>query len=163
MSALAAGKKAPAFKLKDLEGRSHSPDLRDRDLALLVFYHRECPVCQFSAPFIARIADTIKSPQIKIWGISQDPEDESEVFANEKGLRMPILVDEPPYPVSNAYEITNVPTLFVIDGKHTIIKNCVGFSKADFSEIARMLADRAGVEPPDLFTGRSDVPALKPG
>lgn len=163
MASLAPGKKAPAFKLKDLEGRLHSPELKDRDLALLVFYHRECPVCQFSAPFIAKIANALKSPRVKMWGISQDPEDESEAFANEKGLRMPILVDEPPYQVSNAYGITNVPTLFVIDGKHTIVKNCVGFSKADFSRIARMLADRAGVEAPDLFTGRSDVPALKPG
>lgn len=164
MAALAPGAKAPAFELEDLDGKLHSlRELRDGDLALLVFYYRECPVCQFSAPFIAGMAAAIKSPRVKLWAISQDPPDESEAFANEKGLRMPILIDRPPFPVANAYGVTNVPTLFLIDSKGKILKNCVGFSKADFGEIARKLASQAGVKPVDLFGGRMDIPAIRPG
>jgi peroxiredoxin len=163
MAALEAGTKAPVFSLRDIEGKAHSlRELHSGDLALLIFYHRECPVCQFSAQFFAIMANKIKSSCVAIWGISQDAEDESEEFANERGLTMPILIDAPHYAVSNAYGVTNVPTLFVIEGGK-IVKNCVGFSRDDFTEIAAMLARKAGVAPPDLFAGRKDIPAVRPG
>jgi peroxiredoxin len=165
MAALEPGALAPAFELDDIDGKRHSlGELPTGDLLLLAFYHRACPTCQFSAPAIGAIARAAASPTVKAWGISQDPEDESAQFAAEKGLAMPILVDEAPYRVSAAYGLTNVPTLFVIDGRRRIAKTCVGFSKADFLDLAALLAKHAALKnPPDIFAGYREVPAFKPG
>lgn len=76
---------------------------------------------------------------------------------------MAVLVDEPPYAVSEAYGLSNVPTLFLVGGRRTIVKNCVGFSKRDFTDFADAMADRAGVAAPDLFAGYPSLPDLRPG
>ncbi len=114
-------------------------------------------------PFIGAIARAIKSPRARVWGVSEDPEGESRAFARATGLEMPILIDAPPCAVSASYGLTNVPTLFLIGGGHKIIKNCVGFSKADFLEFAATLAQKAEVAVPDIFAGRDDIPELRPG
>jgi peroxiredoxin len=165
MAALEPGALGPAFELEDLDGKRRSlKELSADDLLLLAFYHRACPTCQFSAPAIGAIARAVAGPHVKVWGISEDPEDESAQFAEEKGLKMPILIDEAPYKVSESYGLTNVPTLFLIDGRRRIVQTCVGFSKADFLDIAARLADKAGLKRvPDIFTGYSEVPAIKPG
>jgi peroxiredoxin len=164
MAALERGSIAPSFQLPDLDGKSRSlAETRDGDLLLLAFYHSGCPTSHFAMPFIGAIARAIKSPRAKVWGISEDPEGESLAFARELGLEMPILSDAPPCAVSASYGLTNVPTLFLIDGGHRIIKNCVGFSKADFLEFAATLARKAGVMAPDIFDGRDDIPELRPG
>jgi peroxiredoxin len=165
MAALEPGATAPAFELESLDGKRHSlRELSSGDLLLLAFYHRTCPTCQFSAPAIGAIARAVAAPTVRVWGISQDPEDESAQFANEKRLGMPILIDEPPYKVSAAYGLTNVPTLFVIDGRRRIVKTCVGFSKADFLDIAALLAKHAALEQPSgIFATYREVPAFKPG
>ena len=164
MAALEPGAKAPSFELTDLDGKSRSLKQIGRgDMALLVFYHRACPTCQFAMPFVGAMARAIKSPHAQIWGVSQDEDDESAAFAQDKGLAMPILIDPAPFRVSDAYGLTNVPTLFLIDGSGKIVMNCVGFAKADFSEIAAALAKRAGTKTPDLFAGRDDIAAMKPG
>lgn len=164
MAALESGAKAPSFELTDLDGKRRSlKQIGGDDLLLLVFYHRACPTCQFSMPFVGAMAQAIKSPHAQIWGVSQDEEDESAAFAQDKGLAMPIMIDPAPFRVSDAYGLTNVPTLFLIDGSGKVVMNCVGFSKADFIEIAAALAKRAGTKTPDLFAGRDDVPAMKPG
>lgn len=164
MSALEPGAIAPDFKLIDLDGKRHSlAEIGRDDLLLLAFYHGECPTCQFAMPAIGAMARKAKSPRVKVWGVSEDPEDESAAFAAEMDLRMPILIDAEPYRVSAAYGLSNVPTLFLIDGKHRIVKQCAGFSKADFLAIAATLVKEAHGRAPDIFRGYREVPAMRPG
>ena len=163
MAALEPGCDAPAFRLEGLDGEVHSlDDLAPGDLLLLVFYHGACPTCQFAMPFIGNLTRGLASSRAKVWGISQDEKDETLRFAGDKGLKMPLMVDAPPYPVSQAYGMTNVPTLFLIDHQKRIVATCVGFSKADFLGIAQSLARNAGLDIPDIFSG-AEVPALRPG
>jgi peroxiredoxin len=163
MAALEKGADAPPFKLEDLEGQAHSIDeLQPGDLLLAVFYHSECPTCQLSMPFIGNLARGVRSPRVKLWGVSQDDAKTTLKFARDKALEMPILVDADPYPVSQAYGLTNVPTLFLIDSGRRVIDQCVGFSKADFVRIAETLAGHAGAAPLDIFAGR-EVPAMAYG
>src|SRR5215472_2557322 len=115
MAALEPGTIAPPFRLEDLEGKVHSlEELRQGDLLLLVFYHSECPTCGLSMPFIGNLARAVRSERMKIWGVSQDARKETIKFAGIKGLEMPIHIDAEPYPVSEAYGLTNVPSLFLI-------------------------------------------------
>jgi len=113
-------------------------------------------------PFIGNLARALRSERAKIWGVSQDGKNESLKFARVSGLDFPILVDAEPYPVSQAYGLTNVPTLFLIDSTHTIIDQCVGFAKDDFLRIAQAAARNANAPAPDIFAGR-EVPSMAYG
>jgi peroxiredoxin len=163
MAALEPGSIAPPFRLEDLDGKAHSlEELQRGDLLLLVFYHSECPTCALAMPFIGNLARAVTSERMKIWGVSQDPRKDTIKFAGIKCLEMPVLIDADPYQVSQAYGLTNVPTLFLIDASHTIIDQCVGFAKDDFVRIAKAVARHAERGAPDIFAGQ-DVPAMAYG
>jgi peroxiredoxin len=137
--------------------------LRADKMLLLVFYHRGCPTCRLVAPLLGHMSRTLQSQHAKMWGISQDPEDESAAFALEHGFKMPVLIDDPPYAVSEAYGLANVPTLFLIDGGRTIAKSCVGFSRRDFLDLTAALAHKAQVPADDPFVSYPDLPETRPG
>jgi len=163
MPAVEIGTVAPPFRLEDFDGKAHSLDeLRQGDLLLLVFYHSECPTCRLSMPFIGNLARAVRSDRMKIWGVSQDGKNESLKFARASGLDMPILVDADPYPVSQAYGLTNVPTLFLIDSTRTVLDQCVGFTRDDFVRIAQAVARNADTPAPDIFAGK-EVPSMAYG
>ena len=116
MPALEKGSLAPSFQLEDLDENIHPLDeLKKGMLLVLVFYHSGCPTCQLAMPFIGNLARAMKSTNVLIWGVSQDDVDESLRFAQVKGLEHAGDGDAEPYPVSQAYGLTNVPTLFLID------------------------------------------------
>jgi len=164
MAALGKGAQAPSFTLTDIDGNTRPlSELGADDLLILVFYHRACATCRLIAPLLGHMSRTLQSQHAKIWGISQDPDDESAAFALDHAFKMPILIDEPPYAVSEAYGLTTVPTLFLIDGSRTIVRSCVGFSKSDFTDFAAALTQKARVPAPNLFTNYPDLPEIRPG
>ena len=111
---LSAGDPAPDFVLPVLTGGTAS--LSDLTSArgrlqpvLLAFLKVSCPVCQYTFPFLERLA---KAPGLSIVGISQDDEADTARFWRSCGLSFPALLDEEAsnYPVSSAYRLTNVPS-----------------------------------------------------
>src|SRR5581483_568081 len=65
-----------------------------------------------------------------IIGISQHPLRETKVFASEYEVAFPIMLDEThTYPVSNAYGITNVPSIFLIAPNEQVELTSVGWSR----------------------------------
>jgi peroxiredoxin len=163
MAALEPGQAAPPFRIEDLQGKVDAlADLAPGDLLLLVFYHSECPTCRLAMPFIGNLARALPAGRVKIWGVSQDGTTETIKFASEKRLEMPVHIDADPYPLSLAYGLTNVPTLFLIDSSSHIIDQCVGFAKDDFTRIAQSMAEHARVPAPDIYAGQ-EVPAMAYG
>ena len=153
----ATGAKAPQFRLSGSNGSARSlDDILAGGPALLAFFKISCPVCQLTAPYLERLA--ANNAGLQIVGISQDDAGATRGFANRFGLTFPTLLDssEDNYPASNAYGITSVPTLFVIEPDGTISRSFAGFSKRDFEE----LGARAGVTP---FSPEDHVPEWKAG
>jgi hypothetical protein len=74
-----------------------------------------------------------------------------------------VLDDEKSYTVSNAYGLTMVPTIFLIDTDGTAKISCMGFDKKDLETIASDLAKRRKIAPAALFRPDENVPANKPG
>jgi hypothetical protein len=74
------------------------------------------------------------------------------------GLTFRTLLDlsEANYPASNAYGITSVPTLFLIESDGIVSRSIAGFSKRDFEDIAA----RAAIP---IFTAEDHVPEWKAG
>ena len=153
---IAAGAKAPAFRLPGLAGSTQSlQDILARGPALLAFFKISCPVCQLTAPYLERLS--ANSACLQVVGISQDDAGATRGFAGRLGLTFPILLDcSDDYAASNAYGISSVPTLFVVEPDGVVTKSFAGFSKRDFEE----LGARAGVIP---FGAEDHVPEWKAG
>ena len=152
---LEAGSQAPAFDLIRLGGGSaRLADLLTNGPVLLAFFKISCPVCQLTLPFLERMA----GGALAIFGISQNDETDTRRFMKEYGISLPMLLDteESGYPASNAYGISHVPTLFLVERDGTVARVIEGWSKQDIA----WLGTRAGVNP---LRATDDVPALKAG
>ena len=67
------------------------------------------------------------------------------------------------YPASNAYGLTSVPTVFLIETDGTVRISSMGFVKDDLERIAAELAERRRIAPTPLFRPNESVPANRPG
>lgn len=158
MPALSAGTKAPDFQLKTMEGKPFSlSDALPRGPVLLAFFKVSCPTCQYALPFYERLFRAHKNRNVTIVGISQDNPQDTAAFAKEFGITFPLLVDDIPYPVSSAYGLTNVPTLFWVNPEGEIEFTSVGWSKPDFEQINRRLADATAIALVSPFLPGEDV------
>jgi len=164
MTDLRAGQLAPNFSLLALGGKSYSlTDLLTSGPVVLAFFKISCPVCQFTFPFLQRLHELYGTGTATIVSISQDDPRPTQRFNKEYDVNFLTLVDPHPYPVSNSYTLTNVPTIFLIEQDRTIKLTCMGFSKSDLETISADLASRNHAPTNPLFRLDEIVPAFKPG
>jgi peroxiredoxin len=165
MSALAAGAKAPEFDLKTLDGTRFSlNDELARGPVVVVFFKVSCPTCQYALPFFERLHKAYGRNGVTLVGISQNDAKETVKFNKEFGITFPVLLDDAgSYPVSNAYGLTNVPSIFWIGQDSEIEVSSVGWLKADFEEINRRMADAGKITPTAVFQPGEDVRDFRAG
>jgi cytochrome c biogenesis protein CcmG, thiol:disulfide interchange protein DsbE len=166
MSALIAGKTAPDFTLPTTGGKSVSLyELLDQGPVVLAFFKVSCPVCQFAFPLYQRLAQAHKGTKAIFLGISQNKASDTTAFAREYGVTFPIALDNDAnhYAVSNAYGLTNVPTVFYVAPGGEIEVSSVGWSKTEVDEVSAKLAAVRREHPPALWRNGEDVPAFRPG
>ena len=164
MSKIVAGNVAPGFSLKSLDGQEFSlGSALQRGPVVLSFFKVSCPVCKFTFPFLERIFKQYGGSDVSFVGVSQDNVSASQDFAQEFGVKFPVLIDEAGYPVSNAYHLTSVPTFFLInpDGKVQVASE--GFGKVEIEAVADALADRRNSTRSPVFRTDESIPAYKPG
>ena len=155
---LGAGDRAPDIPLPELSGRTAAlRDLLGRGPVLLAFFKVSCPVCQLTLPFLDRLYRTAAEQGFAIYGISQNDAEDTREFNAEFGVTFPVLLDpEENYPASNAFGISYVPTLFLVEPDGSIAWTLEGFHRQPLEE----LAGRAGVR---LFRPGEGVPEHKSG
>jgi peroxiredoxin len=159
-----AGKIAPDFTLRDLQGQQHSlVSALQKGPVALAFFKVSCPVCQYALPFLERIHQAYGNEKITVLGISQDDARDTRDFCKEYGLTFPALMDEDGYPVSNLYGLTNVPTMVLVQPSGRVKLGGHGFSKHDLETVARELAAAAGKPVAPVFKPGEAVPDYKPG
>jgi len=164
MTTINAGNVAPEFSLKGLDGKSYSLSaLIEKGPVVAAFFKIPCPVCQFTFPFVERLFSRYGGDGVTFLGISQDDIKSTRRFASDFGVTFPIALDEKGYPASNAYGLTMVPTVFLIEPEGTVKVSSMGFAKEDLEAIATELASRRRLAPAALFRAEERVPAQKPG
>jgi|SRR5580698_9244884 len=165
MAALSMGAMAPEFELKTLDGKpfSLSEELAPGPV-VLVFFKVSCPTCQYALPFYERLHKAYGSNGVTLVGISQNAAKDMAAFNREFGVTFPVLLDDTnSYPVSNAYGLTNVPTIFWIAQDSAIEVSSVGWSKADFEGINRRMAEAGKSAPAVVFKPGEDVRDFRAG
>ena len=166
MPALEAGVHAPEIELQYLDGQKFSlKEARKKGPVAAVFYKVSCPVCQMALPYLERIFKAYeKSDTSTFLGISQDNAADTKAFNREFGVTFPVLLDPAgKYPASNAYQLTNVPTTFLILREGEIEFSTVSWSKADVEQLNRRLAALSYVAATPIFQPGESVPEFKPG
>ncbi len=146
MAALTTGVQAPQFELSAIDGSRFSlTDALQRGPVLAVFFKISCPVCQYAFPYFERIYKTYGGKKVTIVGISQNEKRDTAGFVKTYGITFPILLDDTKtFPVSNAYELTTVPTAFWISEDGAIEISSVGWVRQEFEEMVRKTASAAG-------------------
>jgi peroxiredoxin len=156
---LTEGAKAPDFDLEQLTGgRRTLPEAAGGNPVLLAFFKVSCPTCQFAFPFLERLYRQRANREIGMYAISQDDAESTREFHSEFGVSMPTLLDkeDEEYPASNAYGLTTVPSLFLIEPDGRIARSIMGFDKRGLEE----LGGRLGADP---FLPGEYVPEWKSG
>jgi len=165
MTALNPGTTAPDLNLPTLDGKQFS--LRDallRGPVLAAFFKISCPTCQYAFPFLQRIYAAHGNKNVTIVGISQNEKKDTAAFVKEYGVTFPVLLDDTrTYPVSNAYGLTNVPTLFWIAPDGDIEVSSVGWVRKDMEELNQRAADASAAVTKPLFRGDEQVADFRAG
>lgn len=153
--ALGEGETAPDFQLEDLGGGRRAPVEKP---VVLAFFKVNCPTCQYTFPFLERLYRGRANREISMLAISQDDAESTREFHKAFGVTMPTVLDheEEGYPASNAYRLSNVPSIFLVEADGKISRTVVGFDRQAMEELGARLG-KAPFEP-----GES-VPDRKPG
>jgi peroxiredoxin len=93
-----------------------------------------------------------------MYAISQDDTESTRGFNSEFGITLPTLLDkvDEGYPASNAYGLSNVPSIFLVQPNGRISLALMGFEKKGLEELGREL----GTEP---FKPTEYVPEFRAG
>jgi peroxiredoxin len=153
---LDAGARAPDFRLPLLEGGEATlHDLIANGPVLLAFFKVTCPICQLTFPFVERLHQPGTLP---IYGISQNDAEDTREFNREFGVTFPTLLDteDSGFAASDAFGISSVPTMFLVERDGTISHAIEGWLKKEIE----WLGGKAGVRP---IRPGENVPEWKAG
>ena len=153
---LTAGSSVSDFRLRLLDGgETGLRDLIAQGPVLLAFFKVSCPVCQLTLPFLERIRSSGRLP---IFAVSQNDAGDTRDFHRRFNLSLPSLLDseEAGFVVSNAFGISSVPTLFLIEKDGSVTRVIEGWSKIEIERLGEV----AGMKP---FRPTDSVPEWKAG
>lgn len=165
MAALEPGKRAPDFTLPTMEGNQFSlSEALARGPVLAAFFKISCPTCQYAFPFLQRIYEAHGKKGVTIVGISQNSKKDTAAFTTEYKITFPILLDDTnSYPVSNAYGLTNVPTVFWIAQDREIEISSVGWIRKEMEELNQRSAQASAGKVKSLFSPDEQIADFRAG
>ena len=147
----------PEASLPDLDGTARPvSDAWAAGPALIVIGHTECGTTRLTLPYLDRL-DRQRAPGAAVRAILQDDPASARAFADELGLRLPVLLEPDPYALSAALGLGTVPTIFLVEPDGAIAERSEGFRR----DALERLAQRLGVA--TLFTAADAAPPLRPG
>jgi peroxiredoxin len=146
------GQRAPSFRLDNLAGELVVDPWTEGRL-VLAFFKVTCPVCQMVAPKVQALAGA----GVPVVAIGQDPAPKLAVYAERFGQRVPTLSEPPPYRVADAFGVSAVPTLVVVDGDGMIEDTVPSWDREGWNRVAAAFGGGPVSEPGD------GLPPFRPG
>lgn len=146
---LSLGKMAPAFTLKDTNGRKVSLSDYKGKAVIVDFWATWCAPCKVEIPWLEKFHDQYASQGLEILGVSEDDldldnkaklADEKQAIAKKAAqmkINYPVLIDDAsvdtPYGklVGNTQGIDGLPTTFFIDRDGKVIASTLGLVSRD--------------------------------
>lgn len=126
---------APAFALKNLQGREVKLADFDGKAVLICFFASWDKPCQKHLPVLAELQRQYGADELSVVGIALESDNLGPLRAyvhNDK-IAFPVLLFDLKV-VQDFGGITSIPTTFVIDKNHNIIRKYVGWQEKDVLE-----------------------------
>lgn len=150
--------------MSPLDVGSVAPDVPgvpfETDPTGLFFYKVTCPTCAMAAPTMRAFEQAYPG---RVVGVGQDPLDALTRFSAEHDMRIRSVEDAPPYPVSDAYRIVSVPTLFLVGSDGRIAESVGAWDRDGFNRVAVAIASSTGRPAVQISSPEDGLPAFKPG
>lgn len=165
MPALINGAVAPDFSLRVIGGEQFSlKQALKNGPVVAAFFKISCPVCQYAFPFLERLYQAYRGKNVTMVGVSQNDAGDTQAFMKQYGITFAVLLDDPArYPVSNAYGITNVPTIFFISPEGEVEQSIVGWDRQEMEQLSHRIGGVAGLALVQIFRPGEDVAEFKAG
>jgi thiol-disulfide isomerase/thioredoxin len=149
MAPIAVGASAPTVPGTDIEDGPKA----------IVFYKVTCGTCQLAAPAMERLYRAFPD---RFVAVVQDPPERAQEFASQFETTFPSVSEGEPYPVSNAWGLEAVPTVFLVeDGAVEDIAE--SWDRDGWNRVGARLAELTGQEAVTLSEEGDGLPAFKPG
>jgi peroxiredoxin len=136
----AVGHTAPSFSLKDAAGKTVSLTDFPGRVVVLDFWATWCGPCRKSTADLEKLHRKYHD-RVVVLGISMDsgPGAAGKVkdFAAESGLTYHLLIDDEK--TSEAYIVHNIPTTYILDRKHVIVKIYKGYIQGFYDKAAEQI------------------------
>ena len=160
MAALTPGSVFPRFELTDERGHAAT---RPAGEVLYGIFKTTCPTCELAWPFFDRIGRLAEGGALSVVAVSQDDLGDTAEWNRRLGVKLRTLLDDEPWPASEALGIETVPTFLRVGKDGRVLETVVGFQKQKMQDFAAEAASLAGKTPAPLFQPGENVPALKAG
>ena len=164
MPVLDVGRQAPDFTLRTVDGTTFSlKEALAEGPVVLAFFKISCPICQYAFPYLDRLHRALKGSSVTVIGVSQDGPNETRSFMREFGVTFKVAIDDESnhFAVSNAYGLTNVPTVVEIAPDGTIESAIVGWSRDEVVQIYTRHAHADSATP--LYRPDEEIAAFRAG
>jgi thiol-disulfide isomerase/thioredoxin len=125
---------APAFSVRDLDGREHSSASWRGKVVILNFWATWCPPCRAEIPDLVALQDKYRDRLVVI-GISEDeaPPEVVKQFAARHSVNYPIVMMTPQ--LEKMFPgVSALPTSFILDRDSRIVQKHVGMLTAKTTE-----------------------------
>lgn len=153
---LTAGDRAPEVAFSRLDDSSVTlRELVAGGPTLVAFFKASCPTCQYALPFLERL----HGGRVQLAAVGQDDARVVKEFGRVYGLEQMQLLRDPGqerYPASNAFGITHVPSMFLVEPDWRISWSSVGFFRGELDSLSEMAGK-------PIFAPGEKVPEAKSG
>jgi len=120
------GKAAGDFALKDLKGVKRALSSHLGKVVLLDFWATWCGPCRREMPIIAKLHERYAKKGLVVYGVNcSETQSKAKAFVDKYGYTFPQLLDQDG-DVQTRYQITAIPTVFIVDRKGNISAHMVG-------------------------------------
>lgn len=125
------GHPAPEFSLPDLNGKPHKlSDYRGK-VVLLDFWATWCQPCKMSLPLVDKAFLTSQGKEVMFFAVNLEGTDKKDMvlsFWDQKGYGFPVLLGGMMgNGIDKIYQVTGIPTTFVIDKNGIIRYRHIGY------------------------------------
>jgi peroxiredoxin len=136
---LAEPRMAPAFRLKDIDGKTHALSDYKGKVIVLNFWATWCPPCRFEMPSMERAQSLTAEDDIVFLGINVgEDEDTIFTFTADYPVTFPLLMDLNSE-IIDKYPVVGLPTTYVIDPQGRMVYQAIGTRDWDNINILNQL------------------------
>ncbi len=150
---LTVSDRAPSLALPDTVTGETVTDPWSAGATAVVFFKVTCPVCHMVAPKVAALA----SGGARVVAVGEDPPAALQRYAKEEGQQVQTVTEAAPYTVSDAYGISTVPTLFLVEPDGTVADAVGCWDRARWNAVA------AACGAPAISDDTDGLPVFRPG